>query len=316
MIRSQAYRAATLAALVASPFAPFSSAALAHGYAGARFFPATIATDDPFVSDELSLPTVSTIRSQDDPDSPAIRETDVSVDFSKRITRRFGIGIGETWEHFSAKGTPSISGFDNLAVSAKYLLIKNDPHEFLLSIGVDADVGRTGSQRLGVDQFSTITPGLFFGKGFGDLPDSVPFLRPLAITGVIGVGVPTRSQSPTDSGDFERHPRALNTGIAFEYSLPYLQANVRDVGLRPPFNHLIAIVELNFETPLNGDTRGETTGTVNPGLIWAGKYFQVAAEAIIPANDRSGHDVGAIAQLHFFLDDLFPTTIGKPIFGN
>ncbi len=58
-----------------------------------------------------------------------------------------------------------------------------------------------------------------------------------------------------------------------------------------------------------------TTGTVNPGLIWAGRYAQLAVEAVIPANNRSGDRVGAIAQLHFFLDDLFPTTIGRPIVG-
>src|SRR5213080_2902437 len=33
--------------------------ALGHGFAGKRFFPATLATDDPFVADELSLPTIS-----------------------------------------------------------------------------------------------------------------------------------------------------------------------------------------------------------------------------------------------------------------
>jgi len=32
-------------------------------------------------------------------------------------------------------------------------------------------------------------------------------------------------------------------------------------------------------------------------------------------NSRGGSHVGWIAQLHFFLDDLFPTTIGRPIFG-
>ena len=31
----------------------------AHGFAGDRFFPATILTDDPFVADEMSLPTFS-----------------------------------------------------------------------------------------------------------------------------------------------------------------------------------------------------------------------------------------------------------------
>ena len=32
---------------------------LAHGFAGQRFFPATIQTDDPFVADEMSLPSLT-----------------------------------------------------------------------------------------------------------------------------------------------------------------------------------------------------------------------------------------------------------------
>jgi hypothetical protein len=38
------------------------------------------------------------------------------------------------------------------------------------------------------------------------------------------------------------------------------------------------------------------------------------AEAIIPINDESGDIVGGVVQLHFFLDDIFLTTLGKPIF--
>ena len=41
-----------------------SESAAAHGFAGKRFFPATISTDDPFVADELSLPTVSRHRAR------------------------------------------------------------------------------------------------------------------------------------------------------------------------------------------------------------------------------------------------------------
>ena len=59
-----------------------------------------------------------------------------------------------------------------------------------------------------------------------------------------------------------------------------------------------------------------TTGTINPGVIWVGNYFQVGVEAMIPINRQSGTGVGAIAQLHLFLDDIFPTTIGRPIFGD
>jgi hypothetical protein len=289
--------------------------AMAHGFAGNRFFPATIATDDPFVSDELSLPTVSTIRNAATDDSPANQETEVSVDFSKRITPKFGLGFGETWSHIAPKSGPSLSGFNNLDLSAKYLLLESDPHEFLFSIGLDAEVGGTGSKSIGADRFSTVTPSAFFGKGFGDLPDSLDYLKPLAVTGVLGWSIPTSARRVNEDGSIERHPHFLNTGLAIEYSLQYLQSNVRDIGLGAPFNRMIPLVEFNFTTPTDRGQRGQTTGTINPGLIWAGQYFQVGAEAIIPANRRSGKDIGAIVQLHFFLDDLFPNSIGKPIFG-
>jgi hypothetical protein len=43
------------------------SQASAHCLVGARFFPATLATDDPCVADEMSLPTVAWSRTGDVP---------------------------------------------------------------------------------------------------------------------------------------------------------------------------------------------------------------------------------------------------------
>lgn len=60
---------------------------------------------------------------------------------------------------------------------------------------------------------------------------------------------------------------------------------------------------------------GETTGTINPGLIWSGRYTQLAAEAIIPVNNASGDNVGLMMQLHFYMDDVFPHSLGTPLFG-
>lgn len=285
-----------------------NASALAHGFAGQRFFPATIATDDPFVSDELSAPTVSTIRNSGPGGG---QEIDTSVDMSKRITPSFGIGFGETWQHFS--NAPP--GFSNLRVNAKYQLLVDAPHEALLAAGLDADVGGTGAKRVGADRFSTLTPALFFGKGMGDLPDSMKWLKPFAVTGTLGVGFPTQASTTNpDTGDVERHSNTLETGIAIEYSLLYLQSAVQDIGLPAPFNRMIPLVEFSFSTPFNRGQNGLTTGTINPGIIWAGRYFQLAAEAIIPANSRTGRNVGGVIQLHFFLDDLFPTSIGRPIF--
>jgi hypothetical protein len=50
-------------------------------------------------------------------------------------------------------------------------------------------------------------------------------------------------------------------------------------------------------------------------VIYAADKFRLAAEAIIPINRASGDDIGVIGQMHFYLDDIFPHSLGKPIFG-
>ncbi len=291
-----------------------SSPVWAHGFAGKRFFPATIATDDPFVADELSFPTLS--RSPKSSDDPSTRETGVSMDLSKRLTENLGVGFGATYKEVRPDQGDTQHGFDNFAASAKYKFYQSDEHETILSTGIDWDIGNSGSKRVGSESFSTFTPSLFFGKGFGDLPAEMKYLRPMAVTGQIGVGIPSRSSTTTvtDEGaaDTERHPHILKWGFALEYSLPYLQSAVRDVGLSAPFNRMIPVVEFAMATALDRGASG-TTGTVNPGILWAGQYMQIGVEAIIPVNKRSGHGVGWVAQLHFFLDDLFPQTFGRPI---
>jgi hypothetical protein len=295
--------------------------AFGHGFAGARFFPATLSTDDPFVSDELSLPTVSTIRT---PEDGGTRETDVSVDISKRITPNFAIEIGDTFTALNPHEGPAVNGLGNLELSGKYQLLKNGVHEAIVSIGLGVEVGGTGSRSVGADSFSTWTPAIFFGKGFGDLPAELSFLKPFALTGQLGIAIPTSASTRSVTVDaqtgereteIERNPDVLEWGFALEYSLIYLQSQVKDIGLRAPFDRLIPLVEFALESPLNRGAQGQTTGTINPGIIWAGKYFQVGVEAVVPINERTGNNVGVIAQLHFFVDDLFPHSLGRPLFG-
>jgi hypothetical protein len=298
-----------------------TSRAYGHGFAGARFFPATLSTDDPFVSDELSLPTVSTIRT---PENGGTREIDVSVDISKRITPEFAIEIGDTFTAINPHEGRAANGFGNLELGGKYQLLKNGEHETIVSIGLGVEVGGTGGRTVGADSFSTWTPGIFFGKGFGDLPDELRFLKPFALTGLVGMAIPTSASTRSVTVDvqtgerdieIERHPNVLEWGFALEYSLIYLQSQVQDMHLHAPLDRLIPLVEFALESPLNRGAEGQTTGTINPGIIWAGKYFQVGVEAVVPINERTGNNVGVIAQLHFFVDDLFPHSLGRPLFG-
>ena len=105
----------------------FSGAALAHGFAGARFFPATLITDDPFVADEWSFPTLSWFRDEDDAGNST-----ASIDFAKRITSNLGIEFAETYIRQRPNGGPSIEGFDNLSAGLKYQLLVDGPHETIL----------------------------------------------------------------------------------------------------------------------------------------------------------------------------------------
>ena len=294
--------------------------AAAHCFVGARFLPATLAVDDPCVADELSLPTVARFNTGDD---PSARQTDVSFEYSKRITDTFGVSIGRTWTHLGLPGMPDVSGFQNWETTFKHQFLTDAAHEFVMSASLIVEWGGTGSPDVGAERFSTLTPTLYFGKGFGDLPDSAGWLRAFAVTGQVGYSIPASSSTVTidpDSGlpNFEFHPQFWVYGGSLQFSFPYLKSNVIDLGLPDFINRLIPIVEAQFRTPAanNEGNPSITTGTVNPGIIWAGDYFQVGLEAIIPINRASGTGVGGIVQLHFYLDDIFPTTIGRPLFSN
>lgn len=272
---------------------------------GDRFFPATLNVDDPVVADELALPTVRRFKEAEH--DGAAWSTETSGEFSKRITKDFGIGIEGAYLNQSQKAGGG-NGFDNLGLSAKYHLFQSPEHEAILSAGIDWDIGGSGSKRVEAERFSTYTPQLFFGKGFGDLPDSADYIKPFAITGSVGVGLPSDKRT-----EDEGNPDTLKYAFTMQYSLPYLQQHVRDIGLTAPFDRLIPIVEFEFSKPLNRAEERRTTGTINPGFIWSGKSSQFGLEAVIPLNSKSGSGVGAMAQMHFYLDDLFPSSLGKPL---
>ena len=118
--RSRAFALALLFACL-----PYS-AAFAHCFVGARFFPATLAIDDPCVADEMSLPTVSWSKTGD---VPPATEWDISAEISKRITEDFGISIGDTWSQIRQPGNPTKAGFADLETTLQYQLLKNNEHE-------------------------------------------------------------------------------------------------------------------------------------------------------------------------------------------
>lgn len=273
--------------------------ALAHGYAGARFFPATIGIEDPAAADELALPTYT----------HRDGESEYSAEYTKRITSRLAFSIEGAWLYARENGE-TIEGLQNIETGLKWQFFTSAEHEEMLSAGLGVEWGGSGDADAGAEDNTVIAPALFFGKGFGDLAGAGAW-RALAVTGQIGAEIPVDGHDE----DGEPLPRAIVGGVSLQYSLPYLNAQVRAHDWSEWIDRLTPLVEFTFENPIhNGGDEG-ATGAVRPGLLWTGRHMQLGAEAIIPINDASGEDVGLALQAHFFLDDLAPHTLGRPIFG-
>jgi hypothetical protein len=284
-------RVAALALLGATSLV--SQNAAAHGVVGDRFFPATIASDDPFAADELALPTISL----------GNHEEDYTFEYSKTLLPHFSVSFEGGYVNAHPPGEPRASGWDNLEITPTWQFMTDADSEFVASAGLGFEIGGSGSRTV-AEPSSAYMPKFLFGKGFGDLPDSMVLLRPLAVTGVIGYAIAGASGEPN----------TLKWSGAMEYSLLYLQNNVFNVGFSNVVAHLTPVVEFAMETP-TGASGGGTTGTINPGLLWSGQYTQLGIEAIVPVNHASGDNVGVLMQLHFYLDDIFPYSLGTPIFG-
>ncbi|HQU14771.1 MAG TPA: hypothetical protein PLO69_01545 [Gammaproteobacteria bacterium] len=259
-----------------------------------RVFPATLSFDDPGVANEAAVG-FGRVR------APGAVQKDLSVDYSKTLTRRFGLSVGGDYQWQTPDAGPAVRGWDNLALAAQYQLFVNGPHEAIGLVGLGASVGGTGSASI-AEGYSTISPEFAFGKGMGDLPWGLRYLRPLAVTGAVS------GDFPIAGAGASAQPNVLNWAFSLQYSLPYLQDFVKYVGLKAPFANMVPVVEFPMQT-----VSGRTTGYMNPGVIWLGHYYQIGLEAQIPVSADSGSGVGFVFGVNLYLDDLLPHSLGRAL---
>ena len=301
--------------LAAATFLIAASPLYAHTIVGNRVFPATLTIDDPGINDELVLPSFSYLQSANPDGTLGPISYSLGWEYDKTITPDFGLSIGSdgyTWQR-----NPKAEGWSNIETEAKFAFYQDPGHEFIMSAGVSAEIGNTGSPQsssLPSDPFSTITPKFFIGKGFGDA--SADWVRPFAVTGEADYSIPT----VTVNSDGSYNPTTLTYGGSLQYSLLYENSFVHQ--LPDVFNRLIPAFEGVFSTPVSNQgpiTPGEfspydTTGVVGPSLYYIGQYFEIGVMAQVPINRASGSHVGALAVLDIFLDDVAPNSLGKPLF--
>src|ERR1700737_4521027 len=143
--------ASIISATAASASLFIPSLASAHAIAGDRVFPATLALDDPGVGDEFNLEYGHRRVASDNGDQSI---NTYNFEWDKLITSRLALFAGG---NYVMQNNPTTRGFDDFYVGAKYLLYVNERHEFMSSVGVNAQLGGTGSRAI-ANNFSTITP--------------------------------------------------------------------------------------------------------------------------------------------------------------
>jgi hypothetical protein len=310
-----------------SPFAPavlLAGTALsvqpahAHGVAGAHMFVSTLIIDDPNMADEASLPTFSYLpQPSGDSGTPALSV--LNFEFDKRITDNFGFSLNSGYQWLRQPGMKTANGWQNLSVGLKYKVYVNPEHEFMLSLGVERDFARTGANgtngaALDNDDSSSTTPRLFFGKGLGDLP--IGWLRPLAVTGELGYRIADKKLKvdPADGSPLNNGgPNLWTGGLSVQYSIRYLQSQVKDLGLPEFVNRLTPLVEVAWSSPASRPNNTATQYLFAAGLNYTATDYAVSLEMLIPGNRQTGSHLGVIAQLHLYFDDLLPNSLGKPI---
>ncbi len=305
------------AALLAARPAP------AHVIAGARVFPVTLTFDDPGVSDEASLPAFTYSRSGADGGTGPTHEVDLGFEYDKTITPTTALIFNDGYDIQQTDGAKTQTGFENLVVTGKWQAWTDAAHEFVVSLGVIRELGGTGTTHIGADHYGSTAPTGYFGKGLGDLP--IGLLRPLAVTGELGYtiadkglkAIPAAPQpfgAAIDTQFNTGNNNAWSGALSLQYSIPYLQSQVRDVGLPGCLGDMIPIVEFTWSSPASSPSSQGTSWTAAPGILYLAQWGEIGLEALIPLDRTAGTNVGAVGLVHFFFDDLFPGSVGKPVF--
>lgn len=284
--------------------------AAAHAVAGPRVFVSTMQIDDPGVGDEAALPTAS----YTSPDGKT-GVFDGNFEYDKTITSTLAVGIGDDLvlnHRDQAAGGSTHAGLGNLYLSVKDQFFTSDSYEAMASVGLTRNFGRVGTAGFS-DGYNSTALRVFAGKGLGDLP--IGYLRPFAVTGELDYVIPDAGLS-SGAGNVT----SWQGGLSLQYSIPYLESQVHGFGLGPVLANLTPLVELAWSSAAGryrgaGGGGNPTSFLLAPGAIWTGDTYALGAEALVPLDAAAGHGIGAIAELHFYLDDLFPRTLGKPLFG-
>src|SRR5207244_2770927 len=152
----------------------------AHGVIGQRTFIEPFITEDVNPKNEFVIARPEWNHARD---GKSLR---YGFGWEKKLTDTFSITMDSAYDSLSPQepDAPQTTGVNNLGVTLKDAFYLNPEYEAILSAAVEC-TAPTGSSAVGAEPDWSFKPFLLYGKGFGDLPGSFKYLRPLAMQGDI-----------------------------------------------------------------------------------------------------------------------------------
>ena len=306
----------------AGAFLFHAPAALAHAVCGNRVYPVTLTLDDPGVADEVTIPQVTYLREAADGGPGPSHDTNIAFEYDKRLTETFGLGLNDDYNVNQQSNAKTQTGWDDFSLTAKWAKCIDPDADLQIGFGVVREFGRTGTSHIGADQYGNTAPTIYLGKGLDEVP--IPMLQPLQFTGELGYAIADRESKQSNFMDPKTglittvanngYANAWSGAFSVQYSIPFLQNQIKDFGLPEPFAHLVPVAEFSWSSTAKSSGGGPTSWTVAPGFIYLRSWYQVGVEALVPLDKAAGTNVGVVVQVHVFLDDLYPHGIGAPLF--
>jgi hypothetical protein len=220
-----------------------------------------------------------------------------SLYLEKTISRDSSFSLFAGYQRLEQEGETT-TGFTNLSLAYKHVLISIPEHEFMLSLAPEAELP-VGNRTVGSESHARAGFDLIFAKGLGDVADSIAILRPAALEGDIGwEGKVTGARDDLVSANGE-----------IEYSLGYLDENVASFSVTHALRNLTP--HLDFDYAQYMDAHRNSTAPdfeLTPGVAWLNSTFEINLGVQVALNHASSSSgaVGFVWLLGVSFDQIVP----------
>jgi hypothetical protein len=208
-----------------------------------------------------------------------------SLYLEKTISPKSSFSLFVGYQRLEQEGEQtSASGFSNLGLAYKRVLLSLPLHEFVFTINPSLELP-VGSRSVGSESHPRAGGDLLFQKGFADLPDSLRMLRPAGIEG--DAGWESKMTGARDD--------LLSANFEFEYSLRYLDANVAGGFVPHAIRDLTPHLDFEYAQYLSAHRNSSQPDfELTPAIAWLNSTFEINLGAQVALN-RASQGTGAIA---------------------